>query len=232
MAASKAEDVNPQLKGPGGASRKRGRETPTKSSDKPDTPLDGKDIANLTTFLKQEESALRARAKEILNKDLISQAEAFGALEERLDGFTCFQEALEAGFTADVSMQLTKLYRVGIKLEAWINTFTPPLAAGGNLGVSGEVQDGIFSHAHSLTAQASEALHRALAFEKEYAVQKTKCDAATWERYRKTLEANMLHDLTKSIMQAQGDILNLMNSITNNLMHLRPPADEKPVTMY
>ena len=84
-------------------------------------------------------------------------------------------EALDGGFVKDVREQQRKLYRMGVKLEAWINTFTPPLAAGGNLGVSGEVQDGIYSNIHSLSSGCGEALHRMLGFEKEYAVQQSKC---------------------------------------------------------
>ena len=41
-----------------------------------------------------------------------------------------------------------------------------------------------------------------LGYEKEYAVQRTKCtDERTWQRFRGTLEANMLHDLGKTTLQ-------------------------------
>ena len=35
--------------------------------------------------------------------------------------------------------ELTACFRVGVRLESWLNTYTPPLASGGNVGVSGEV---------------------------------------------------------------------------------------------
>lgn len=180
-----------------------------------------------------QELSLRLSAKSILNTDLVAQAEAFAALEERLDEYESYQEALDAGFVKDVRKELSKNYRMGIKLEGWINTFTPPLASGGNVGVSGEVQDGIFSHVHALTAGSSEAIHRALAFEKEFAVQKTKCDAETWERYRDALAATQLHDLTKSVLQARSDCLSIANSVANNLEHLHKPAEDKIIAhMY
>ena len=224
-----SEQVNPQK----GLLRKRGRETPSKDAKDKDATLDEKSITNLTAFLAREEQSLRVRAKEILNRDLIAHCEAMQALEERLDDFETYHDALEAGFLTEVQKMLAKMYRTGVKLEAWCNSFTPPLASGGNVGISGEVQDGIYGNIHGLTSGCSEALHRALAFEKEYAVQRTKItDQEVWKRYRKTLEMNMLHDLTKSILQAQSDLMNVANSVANNLQHLKPAADEKALAMY
>ena len=73
-----------------------------------------------------------------------------------------------------------------------------------------------------------------LAFEKEFAVQRTKCtDDQVWERYRTTLESNMMHDISKSILGAHSDLLNTANSVANNLCHLKPAADEKLIAaMY
>lgn len=36
----------------------------------------------------------------------------------------------------------------------------------------------------------------------------------------------MLHDMTKSIMQARSDILNTCNSVSNNLQHLKPQGGD------
>ena len=69
--------------------------------------------------------------------------------------------------------------------------FTPPLSAGGNAGVSAEVQDGIYQIIHALTAGCNEALQRNLAYEKEHALMRTKCsDKAVWERYEAALETS------------------------------------------
>lgn len=204
-------------------SRKRGRAgTPSKGLDKEEEHLDEKDIASMRSFLSRGESELRRRAKEILNKDLIAQADAFACLEEKLDSHETYQSALDAGFVDEVRGELSKTYRIAHKLESWCQSLAPPLSAGGNAGVSGEVQDGIYSNIHGLTAGCSEALHRMLAFEKEHATQRTKCTSElVWERYRSTLETNMLHDVTKSILQAQSDIMNVANSVANNLSHLK-----------
>jgi hypothetical protein len=196
-----------------GASRKRGR------AERGDTPLD---ITNLSKFIKEEEGVLRANAKAILNETLITRAEAAARLEERLDDISSYQEALDCGFVAELRQELMRSYRMGVKLETWCNSYTPPLASGGNAGVSGEVQDGIYANIHGLTAGCSSALLSILAFEKEYAVQRTKCtDEAVWSRYKTTLEANMLHDVSKTTLQMHADLLNVANSITNNLQHLK-----------
>ena len=74
-----------------------------------------------------------------------------------------------------------------------------------------------------------------LGYEKEYAVQRTKCtDERTWQRFRGTLEANMLHDLGKTTLQMHSHLLNVANSISNNLSHLRTAASEesKLAAMY
>lgn len=73
-----------------------------------------------------------------------------------------------------------------------------------------------------------------LAFEKEYAVQRTKItDEQLWARYKDTLEANMMHGITKSILQAHSDIMNVANSVANNIKHLKPAKeDERVHDMY
>ena len=89
-----AEQVNPQK----GLLRKRGRDTPSKDAKEKDATLDEKSITNLTAFLAREEQGLRVRAKEILNRDLIAHCEAMQALEEQLDDYATYTDALEAGF--------------------------------------------------------------------------------------------------------------------------------------
>ncbi|EOD20408.1 hypothetical protein EMIHUDRAFT_463854 [Emiliania huxleyi CCMP1516] len=188
------------------------------------------------------ESRPRKRGREgkdeILDGDLIAHATAAAALDARVSAFASYQEALDDGFVADLQKQLMAVFRMGVKLESWLNTYTPPLASGGNVGVSGEVQDGVYAHIHGLSAGCSEAgaaLHRMLGYEKEYAVQRTKCtDERTWQRFRGTLEANMLHDLGKTTLQMHADLLNVANSISNNLSHLRTAASEesKLAAMY
>ena len=67
-----------------------------------------------------------------------------------------------------------------------MNTFAPPLSTGGNVGVSAEVQEGIFSIIHVLTAGCGEAMQRMLAYEKEHAVMRIKCsDETIWLRYKR-----------------------------------------------
>uniref|UniRef100_A0A7S4M9Q5 Uncharacterized protein n=1 Tax=Prymnesium polylepis TaxID=72548 RepID=A0A7S4M9Q5_9EUKA len=121
-------------------------------------------------------------------------------------------------------------------MEAWVNTFTPPLSAGGNVGVSAEVQEGIFSIIHALTAGCGEAMQRMLAYEKEHAVMRTKCtDEAIWLRYKSALESAQLHDLRKACTQMYGDLLMIGNSICSNLPHLRADIKDESkniVSMY
>ena len=176
---------------------------------------------------------MRVRAKKILNEDLIAQAETFAGLEAKLDEYSTYQAALDDGFVQEVRTQLTKTFRMGVKLEAFISSFTPPLASGGNVGVSADVQDGIYANVHGLTGACSEALHRNLALEKEVAVQKSKItDAPSWERYKLTLDSSMLHDVTKAILNIQSDLLNVANSVINNIQHLKPPREEKVEGLY
>ena len=53
-------------------------------------------------------------------------------------------------------------------------------------------------------------------------MQRTKCtDDAVWERYRATLETNMLHDLCKTVLQCRSDLLNTASTIANNVAHLK-----------
>mmetsp|Transcript_27960 Transcript_27960/g.71441 ORF Transcript_27960/g.71441 Transcript_27960/m.71441 type:complete len:110 (+) Transcript_27960:562-891(+) len=75
--------------------------------------------------------------------------------------------------------------------------------------------------------------HRMLAFEKEYCTQRTKCsDEAVWFRYKNTLEANMLHDLTKTCMTIHSDLLNVASTIINNMQHLKTNDGDHMRNMY
>lgn len=129
-----------------------------------------------------ERASLPTVPQEILDGDLIAHATAAAALDARVSAFASYQEALDDGFVADLQKQLMAVFRMGgprrtfprprrpssirsraraaspagVKLESWLNTYTPPLASGGNVGVSGEVQDGVYAHIHGLSAGCSE----------------------------------------------------------------------------
>lgn len=192
------------------------------------------DVTELQNYLKSEESSLRASTKAVLNKELIARIEASKALEQRICEHATFAEALEAGVVKECRAELSACFRVGVRLESWLNTYTPPLSAGGNVGVSAEVQDGIYSNVHHLTQCCGDGLNRMLAFEKEHAMMRTKCtDDAVWERYKAVLEDNQMHDLCKSVMSLRSDLLMIGNSICKNLDHLRTDMKEESVaTMY
>ena len=77
-------------------------------------------------------------------------------------------------------------------------------------------------HAESRKVTYCRRSHELLAGEKGFAVQRTKItDDAVWQRFQATLEVNMMHDLTKSILSAHSDLMNVANSVANNLQHLR-----------
>ncbi len=42
----------------------------------------------------------------------------------------------------------------------------------------------------------------------------------------------MLHDLTKSVLQAHADCLNVANSVANNLQHLKPASEDKSALVH
>jgi len=147
--------------------------------------LADKDLNELREYLKKEETALRAQAKSTLNKELIERIERCKALVEKTVAQPGFSAALETGVVGEVRRELTACYRLGVRLESWLNTYQPPLSAGGNVGVSAEVQEGIFQNVHTMTVGSGDALHRMLAFEKEHAQMRTKCtDEAVWARYK------------------------------------------------
>ena len=174
----------------------------------------------------------RARA-DLLNKELIERIESLKELSERAQALPSFAEAIEKGVVAAVRAELTRCFRLGVRLESWLNTYQPPLSSGGNAGVSAEVQDGIFQNVHAMTNSSGDALHRMLAFEKEHATMRTKCTSEqVWLRYKAVLEDNQMHDLCKSVLQMQSELMLIGNSLLNNLQHLRADQDARVSAMY
>ena len=147
------------------ASRKRGR-----GKEEEDELV----VTELRAYLRKEESSIRTGANDIVNKDLMERVEAVKALEAKLAAEITYSAAAAAGLVTEVRKEVSLCYRVAVRLEAWVNTFTPPLSAGGNVGVSAEVQEGIYSIIHALTAGCGESMQRMLAYEKEHAVMRTK----------------------------------------------------------
>ena len=60
-------------------------------------------------------------------------------MDRRVTAQSSYAAALESGVARECRAELTACFRVGVRLESWLNTYTPPLASGGNVGVSGEV---------------------------------------------------------------------------------------------
>ena len=55
---------------------------------------------------------------------------------------------------------------------------------------------------------------------------RTKCcgddkDPQVWARYKAVLEENQMHDVCKSVLQMQSELMLIGNSLLNNLKHLR-----------
>jgi hypothetical protein len=189
------------------------------------------DVSELRAFMKQEETALRESAGDMLNKDLVERIQASKALVARVQAQPTFAAACEEGAVAAVRAELGTSFRLGVRLETWLNTYQPPLSSGGNAGVSMEVQDGIYQYVHAMTNGSTEALHRMHAFEKEHAAMRTKTtgdgkDPQVWERYLTVLEENQMHDINRSVLQMQSELMLIGNSLLNNLKHLRSAAED------
>ena len=122
------------MSSPDGSKRRNGKRGRDES--KGETPPD---VTALAAFLSKEEDQLRAQAKEVLNTTLIQQTEAIVELESELEGISTYQEALDSGLVGRLRTELMRNFKMGVKLETWLNSYTPPLASGGNAGVSGEV---------------------------------------------------------------------------------------------
>ena len=62
---------------------------------------------------------------------------------------------------------------------------------------------------------------------------RTKCtNEQVWLRYKAVLEDNQMHDLCKSVLQMQSELMLIGNSLLNNLQHLRSDQDAKVSAMY
>jgi len=172
-------------------------------------------------------------SSQLLNKDLVSCIEATKALEARTTSQPDFTTAITSGLVAEVRKEMMTCYRLGVRLESYVDTFAPPLAAGGTAGVSAEVQEAIASHIRALTTGCADGLSRMLAFEKEHAIMRTKCtDDDVWKRYCSVLQDNQLHDLTKALLQTHSDLLMVGNTICNNLQHLRSDCADTEMNSY
>ena len=91
------------------------------------------DVTALRGYLKKEETKLREGAGLVLNQEVIDRIEAVKALELAVIEEGSFVKALESGVVKRCRAELTACFRVGVRLECWLNTFTPPLSSGGNV---------------------------------------------------------------------------------------------------
>ena len=208
---------------PGSRARKR------KASDGDDSAPKPEDLDVLRDYLKKEEAELRDQAPAMLNNELVGRMDESKLLIAKLQLQPSFQEALDAGHVDEARRQLTACLYLGIRLEMWLSIFIPPLSAGGNMGISAEVQDGIFSHVHQLTTGSNDAIHHMLAMEKELAQMHTKCKDEVWARYRVVLERTMLHSISKAALDMQVQLSLIGGAILNNISHLRKGEEESKI---
>ena len=221
-----------EMLSPSARNRKRGRDpdgTPTGDGCE-GLDLRQEDLDQLREYLKKEETRMRSTAPGLLNKDVVERIEAFKKLYRDLQPYNDFNSILKQGLVDCVRQELTACFKLGMQLETWLNTFIPPLSAGGNVGVSAEVQDGIFSHVHQLTTGASDAIHHMLALEKELAQMQTKCkDEEVWERYRAVIDVNMVHCINKAVLDMQAQLMLIGGAILNNFSHLRKGDEDSKI---
>ena len=214
--------------GSGGVRNKRSRQ---ENGD--DAGLKEEDVSDLRAFLKKEETEMRAESRTLLNKELIARIESCKSLCDKANEHESYPEALSCGLVGDIRQELTSCFRLGVRLESFINTYQPPLASGGNVGVSAEVQEGIYQNVRAMTTESGSALHRMLAYEKERAIMRTKCtDEAVWERYQAVLEANQMHEVQKCCFEMHSLLLLIGNSVLSNLEHLRGEDTKALAHMY
>ena len=83
---------------------------------------------------------LRSRSSELLNRELIERVESCANLVSIALEQSSYDNALACGSVKEVRKELMACFRLGVRLESWVNTFTPPLSAGGNTAVSAEVR--------------------------------------------------------------------------------------------
>merc|ERR1711865_522047 len=180
------------------------------------------DLVKLKDFMAEEETKLRTDVIDrILNDEILVRITACKTLSERSYTFKSYAEMREADFVTEVRAELQECFRLASTLEGWLNTSQPPLSCGGSAAVSSEVQDGIFGSMHSLSAECTESLMRMFALEKDRALMKTKLtDEETWLRYEVSLDNNQMHDVRKTTMNVNANIMSVANVIANNISHL------------
>eukprot|EP00658_Telonema_sp_P-2_P003081 TRINITY_DN11132_c0_g1_i4.p1 TRINITY_DN11132_c0_g1~~TRINITY_DN11132_c0_g1_i4.p1 ORF type:complete len:244 (-),score=90.55 TRINITY_DN11132_c0_g1_i4:269-1000(-) len=192
------------------------------------------DLKRLKEFLTNEEDSIRdATISTILNDQLPERITAAKQLSEKAYSFDSYAAMRDHGFIDEVRSNLQTCFRMASRLEAWLNTYQPPLSSGGTAAVSSDVQDGIFGSMHSLSSECSEALMRMFALEKDRALMRTKTtEEKVWERYEGYLDNNQMHDIRKTCLTMNANVMSVANVIANNIMHLTNWKDDGGQLMY
>jgi len=223
----------------------RGRKRPAESSPvtSPRLGAMADTCPELCKHLRAEEKALRTDTfTKILNGELIQRSKEAKGLVAEVHDVESHAAAMESGLVKKVLAALHTTHRMSVQLTTWLGTFTPPLAAGGNTGVSAEVQDGMYQNIQQLVQTCSDGLHRMLAFEKERAMMRLKCleedkgssaqqREAVWKRYEDALEENQLHELRKTCLTLHADLLCVAHTLQNNAEHLSTDSKQN-MTMF
>lgn len=119
----------------------------------------------LIKHLQHEEGAIRKDAyKRILNGELIDRSKAAKILVHEVHEAESHADARASGLVKRVLRELHDTHRMSTELQTFMTTYTPPLSAGGNAGVSAEVQDGMYQNTQQLVQTCSDGLHRMLAY--------------------------------------------------------------------
>ena len=109
--------------GSGGGGNKRSRQ---ENGD--DAGVKEEDVSDLRAFLKEEEAEIRAESRTLLNRELIARIESCKSLCDKANEHQSFPEALSSGLVAAVRQELSSCFRLGVRLESFINTYQPPRA--------------------------------------------------------------------------------------------------------
>ena len=109
--------------GSGGVRNKRSRQ---ENGD--DAGVKEEDVSDLRAFLKEEEAEIRAESRTLLNRELIARIESCKSLCDKANEHQSFPEALSSGLVAAVRQELSSCFRLGVRLESFINTYQPPRA--------------------------------------------------------------------------------------------------------
>eukprot|EP00656_Telonema_subtile_P032514 TRINITY_DN3572_c0_g1_i2.p1 TRINITY_DN3572_c0_g1~~TRINITY_DN3572_c0_g1_i2.p1 ORF type:complete len:229 (-),score=78.59 TRINITY_DN3572_c0_g1_i2:128-814(-) len=186
-------------------------------------------LKKLKDFVTEKELKIREETfSTILNDKLLISITACQALADKAYTFKSYAEMRDAGFIVEVRDELQESFRIATKLEAWLNTYQPPLSCGGSAAVSSEVQDGIFGSMHSLSSECSEALMRMFALEKDRAVMREKMsDEEVWLRYECYLDSNQMHDVRKTTQGMASNMMSVSNVIANNFSHLTSWSEQE-----